>query len=436
MTTSNEAEVKKPLSLSRGKLELKKTVDAGQVKQTFPHGRSKTVAVEVKRKRTYAPGAGGKMTEVPTDKELALATAELSAEDRAHLSNLTAGERATRLKVLEEAKRDDESPPRAGGRGSARRAEEEAEQAAPRRARRKAAEARGEVYPPVPEPAAAPVVTEEPAAAKPKAEPAVKRIEPNVVRALARPAWPRPRKRKRRRARPSVRSLRAAGQAAGAAPRRAAPAHRQDLDRPGARRERGERMRSLAAVKRAREKEKRAHHAADRGTSTRHPRRHHPRDHHRPGARQPHGRARRRRHQVADADGRHGDDQPGDRRRHRRADRHRVRPSPAPRHRVRCRDRAARRGRRSGEPGAAPAGRHRHGPCRPRQDLAARRAAPDRCRGGRGRRHHPAYRRLSGDAAQRPEDHLHRHAGPRGLHRDARARRQRHRHRRAGRRRR
>ena len=77
--TTNESEVKKPLSLSRGKLELRKTVDAGQVKQTFPHGRSKTVAVEVKRKRTYAPGAGGKMTEVPTDKDLALASAELSA---------------------------------------------------------------------------------------------------------------------------------------------------------------------------------------------------------------------------------------------------------------------------------------------------------------------------------------------------------------------
>src|ERR1041385_3034297 len=99
--TTNEPEVKKPLTLSRGKLELRKTVDAGQVKQTFPHGRSKTVAVEVKRKRTYAPGAGGKMTEVPTDKDLALATAELSAEDKAHLSNLTAGERATRMKVLE-----------------------------------------------------------------------------------------------------------------------------------------------------------------------------------------------------------------------------------------------------------------------------------------------------------------------------------------------
>ena len=51
MTSTNEEESKKPLKLSRpGRLELKKTVDAGQVRQSFPHGRSKTVAVEVKRR--------------------------------------------------------------------------------------------------------------------------------------------------------------------------------------------------------------------------------------------------------------------------------------------------------------------------------------------------------------------------------------------------
>ena len=49
----------------------------------------------------------------------------------------------------------------------------------------------------------------------------------------------------------------------------------------------------------------------------------------------------------------------------------------------------------------------------------------------RGRRHHPAYRRLPG-RAERPEDHLHRHARPRGVHRHARPRRAGDRHRRAG----
>jgi translation initiation factor IF-2 len=56
---------KKPLSLKRpGRLELRKTVDAGQVRQSFSHGRSKAVTVEVKRKRTFKPGQGEGMTEV------------------------------------------------------------------------------------------------------------------------------------------------------------------------------------------------------------------------------------------------------------------------------------------------------------------------------------------------------------------------------------
>ena len=40
----------------------------------------------------------------------------------------------------------------------------------------------------------------------------------------------------------------------------------------------------------------------------------------------------------------------------------------------------------------------------------------------RGRRHHPAHRRLSGDSAVGRENHLHRHARPRRLHGDAGAR--------------
>lgn len=56
---------KKPLTLKKpGKLELKKTVDAGTVKQSFSHGRSKMVAVEVKKKRSFAQDASGKMSQV------------------------------------------------------------------------------------------------------------------------------------------------------------------------------------------------------------------------------------------------------------------------------------------------------------------------------------------------------------------------------------
>jgi translation initiation factor IF-2 len=53
-----ESDGKKVLSLggTKGKLELKKSIEpgsanAGLVRQSFSHGRSKTVAVEVKRKR-------------------------------------------------------------------------------------------------------------------------------------------------------------------------------------------------------------------------------------------------------------------------------------------------------------------------------------------------------------------------------------------------
>ena len=55
----------KKLGLSRpGKLELNKTMDAGSVKQNFSHGRSKMVAVEKKRKRTYVTDTQGKMAEL------------------------------------------------------------------------------------------------------------------------------------------------------------------------------------------------------------------------------------------------------------------------------------------------------------------------------------------------------------------------------------
>lgn len=122
MTTSNEKETKKPLKLSRpGTLELKKTIETGQVRQSFSHGRSKAVTVEVKRSRTFAPGKGGRMTEVTQSREVAekafvpsgeTPAAEAAEEQAAavakDLSHLTQDERAKRIKVLEAAKLEDE----------------------------------------------------------------------------------------------------------------------------------------------------------------------------------------------------------------------------------------------------------------------------------------------------------------------------------------
>ncbi|WP_323797942.1 translation initiation factor IF-2 [Nisaea sp.] len=58
MTTSNETDRKK-LSLSGKKLSLGKSADTDQVKQSFSHGRSKTVQVERRKKRAGGPGGFG-----------------------------------------------------------------------------------------------------------------------------------------------------------------------------------------------------------------------------------------------------------------------------------------------------------------------------------------------------------------------------------------
>ena len=111
---STEKEPTKALRLSRpNRLELKKTVETGQVKQSFSHGRSKTVTVEVKRKRTFAPGAGGDMAEVKvplasldlTPPEPAVAATDEPVEPEKPKRTLTEEERAARLRALEEARR-------------------------------------------------------------------------------------------------------------------------------------------------------------------------------------------------------------------------------------------------------------------------------------------------------------------------------------------
>jgi translation initiation factor IF-2 len=108
-TDTPETPTRKPLKLSSsGKLELKKTIDGGQVKQSFPHGRSKTVAVEVKKKRTFAPGAGGKMEAVSEIDTKHHVPGEPTAADIFDHHALTAHERAQRQKALEQARKDED----------------------------------------------------------------------------------------------------------------------------------------------------------------------------------------------------------------------------------------------------------------------------------------------------------------------------------------
>ncbi|WP_303979970.1 translation initiation factor IF-2 [Dongia mobilis] len=115
MSSDTDTPTRKPLKLSSsGTLELKKTVDGGQVRQSFPHGRTKTVAVEVKKKRTYATGAAaGKPAEVAPEPEVkapvaaAPAAPVVEVDTRPH-HTLTEQERQNRLKVLEQAKKDED----------------------------------------------------------------------------------------------------------------------------------------------------------------------------------------------------------------------------------------------------------------------------------------------------------------------------------------
>ena len=55
-STSDQDRKKLSLSGGRNKLSIGKSVETSQVKQSFSHGRSKTVQVEVRRRRTHAPG--------------------------------------------------------------------------------------------------------------------------------------------------------------------------------------------------------------------------------------------------------------------------------------------------------------------------------------------------------------------------------------------
>ncbi|MBC9209444.1 IF-2-associated domain-containing protein, partial [Roseomonas aerophila] len=118
MSDQNDQEAgKSRLSLRPGgRLEIGKTVDAGSVRQSFSHGRSKTVQVEVVKKR--APGAPA-----PTQKPAGPAASgprtasgpqrSASGPQRGGPSSapanrpLNQGEQATRLRVLEEHRRQE-----------------------------------------------------------------------------------------------------------------------------------------------------------------------------------------------------------------------------------------------------------------------------------------------------------------------------------------
>jgi translation initiation factor IF-2 len=253
-TKDTDTKKKKPLSLSRpGRLELKKTVEQGQIRQSFSHGRSKAVTVEVRKKRTYAPTEGGGMAEVKPGEQPPANTAETAKADK-----LTTGELAVRARVLEDSKRDEErrkiedaERARRDAEEAEKRAEEEAERArleaedAEKRAEEEAKAAPG-APPSETVPATGAEAPAKPARAKGKPGAA----EPEDLEAEeeeGKKRGPGRKGAKSEKGRPSL-TLRK-----DAPKRRGKLTISRALDDEG-----GERVRSLASMRRARERERRA----------------------------------------------------------------------------------------------------------------------------------------------------------------------------------
>jgi translation initiation factor IF-2 len=101
MTEIKESDDKTLRGGSRKPLSLKRTVESGHVRQSFSHGRSKSVVVEKKKKRTIsAPGAEGEESKAP---ELEALVSDLEAAQQ-KAGGLSTDELDARRRALEAAK--------------------------------------------------------------------------------------------------------------------------------------------------------------------------------------------------------------------------------------------------------------------------------------------------------------------------------------------
>lgn len=250
---------------TRKPLGLKRSVDAGEVKQTFSHGRTNKVVVEVKRRRVLgkpgeaappppppAPPPPPPVAEAPAPaptpapRPARPAPAGETPQERVKRLQLEAEEE--RLRMGEEArKREDEE--RARAEDDERRRAEENRRAEEEAERQRTAAANAPAQPeaaPVAEAPSAPEATETAPAATAAAVPAARRFTPVERPELKRPSAPeaKPKKKDDKRAAPSDEG--------------------KDNRRSGKltvtralNEDEGRRARSLAALKRAREKERR-----------------------------------------------------------------------------------------------------------------------------------------------------------------------------------
>jgi len=248
MSDNEETPKRKPLG-------LKRSVDAGEVKQTFSHGRTNKVAVEVKRRRKVAkPGAAGEeaapppppppppAAKKPAPKRLA-ADAETPQERVARMQREAEEER---LRAAEEARRREEDEAKKVAEDQKRR-EEENRKADEEAARQRKAEEEAEK-------AAAEAAATAPASAPAEDDTAAPVAAPRKFTPVERPEPKRLEKKQDRKAAKGGADRGAAAGGGGADKRRSG---KLTVNR-ALNEDEGRRARSLAALKRAREKERRA----------------------------------------------------------------------------------------------------------------------------------------------------------------------------------
>jgi len=282
---TTEQDQKRPLTLGRGgggRLELRKPVETAQVRQSFSHGRSKTVTVEVRKKpRAFSPGVSepGRPETAPAVAREQQAPRPSTAEPTRRTvvlpRALTDEEKAGRVRALQDARKADEEARRRAALAEADRRRQEEERAAEEARKRAEEEARKRA--------------EEEEARKRTEDEARKRAEDEAKRRKEEESRREVAERAGKAAAAKVAALAAAGKVAvpaeeeeepAAAPRRgarveakrpAAPVRRDEARRRTGKitvtraltDEEGERVRSLASVRRARERERQRLHLGE-----------------------------------------------------------------------------------------------------------------------------------------------------------------------------
>jgi translation initiation factor IF-2 len=283
MNDANEQEQKRPLTLARagGRLELRKNVETGQVRQSFSHGRSKPVTVEVRKKRVIGlPAQPGRAEAPPTVSREQAPVQPIPLEPARRSVSipraLTAEEKAGRVRAVHDARKADEEARRRAALAEADRRRQEEEQAAEQARRRAEEEARRKA--------------EEEEERRQAAEEARKRSEEEAQRRKEEESRRAVAERAGKAAAAKVAALAAAGKVAApleeeeeepvTTPRRgsrpeakkpAVPARREETRRRTGKitvtralaDDEGERVRSLASVRRARERERQRLHQGE-----------------------------------------------------------------------------------------------------------------------------------------------------------------------------